>query len=201
MAGNYDSLVVIMGNQLYPSLEGLEPGNSLIFMAEDINLCRRYQYHKKKLVLILSAMRSYRDKLKTRYDIEYWRLDKDGRDMSYIDKLSSTVKSHHIRQVKCFEIPDQAPREMLKDCCRSLNVQLSFYDSPGFLTPDSEFKSERMQSFYIRQRKRLNLLIKDGKPVGGKWSFDKENRKALPKNIHVPKPSFPAQTDHTREIL
>ena len=39
------------------------------------------------------------------------------------------------------------------------------------------------------QRKRLDLLIDpDGGPVGGRWSFDADNRKKLPKGILVPEP-------------
>ena len=41
--------------------------------------------------------------------------------------------------------------------------------------------------FYKFQRERLDILIKNNKPVGGKWSFDTENRNALPKNITIPK--------------
>ncbi len=45
-----------------------------------------------------------------------------------------------------------------------------------------------MSSFYMNQRKKLNILIDDeNKPVGGKWSFDVENRKKLPKKITIPK--------------
>ncbi len=34
-----------------------------------------------------------------------------------------------------------------------------------------------MVSFYQLMRKDLNILILDGKPLGGKWSYDEENIK------------------------
>jgi deoxyribodipyrimidine photolyase-related protein len=41
--------------------------------------------------------------------------------------------------------------------------------------------------FYIWQRKQQNILLEnDGKPVGGKWSFDAENRNRFPKGEFVP---------------
>jgi deoxyribodipyrimidine photolyase-related protein len=43
-----------------------------------------------------------------------------------------------------------------------------------------------MATFYISQRKRLNLLLEEAKPVGGKWSFDPENRKKIPRDLEVP---------------
>ena len=41
-------------------------------------------------------------------------------------------------------------------------------------------------TYYRRARKRLDLLVDDGKPVGGKWSFDEDNRKKLPKKMELP---------------
>lgn len=44
-----------------------------------------------------------------------------------------------------------------------------------------------MKTFYEAQRKRLKVLVtKDGEAVGGKWSFDEDNRKALPKGHKCP---------------
>ena len=40
----------------------------------------------------------------------------------------------------------------------------------------------------------------DGNPVGGKWSFDEDNRNKLPKDISIPK--FPKinETSHTKKL-
>ena len=43
-----------------------------------------------------------------------------------------------------------------------------------------------MESFYRAQRNRLGVLVENGKPVGGKWNFDKENRLPPPKNYKYP---------------
>ena len=62
-----------------------------------------------------------------------------------------------------------------------------------FLTSRDEFKEYLgsvkrpfMKTFYERQRKKHNILVRDGKPVGGKWSFDEDNRKKLPKGLIPP---------------
>ena len=64
-----------------------------------------------------------------------------------------------------------------------------FCDNDFFLTSRELFnswassqKSYLMETFYRLQRKRLNLLIEDGDPVGGQWNYDKENREKLPKD-------------------
>ena len=47
----------------------------------------------------------------------------------------------------------------------------------------------------------MNILMKkDGKPEGGKWSFDEDNRKKLPKNTKVPKFPTITETKHTKNI-
>ena len=44
-----------------------------------------------------------------------------------------------------------------------------------------------MANFYKKQRKRFDILMESNDtPVGGKWSYDTENRKKLPKGIHIP---------------
>jgi Uncharacterized protein related to deoxyribodipyrimidine photolyase len=44
-----------------------------------------------------------------------------------------------------------------------------------------------MATFYKDTRKKLNILIKkDGNPEGGKWSFDENKKKKLPKKIKFP---------------
>ena len=45
----------------------------------------------------------------------------------------------------------------------------------------------RMSNFYKQARLKLDLLVNpEGKPEGGKWSFDEENRKKIPKNSPLP---------------
>ena len=47
-----------------------------------------------------------------------------------------------------------------------------------------------MKTFYERQRKGLDILMKDGKPSGGKYSYDEDNRKKIPKGHTPPKIKF-----------
>ena len=71
-------------------------------------------------------------------------------------------------------------------------VPFKWFDSPAFLTPAEWgagfFKGGKalMGNFYKAQRKRLGLLLEGDEPVGGKWSFDEDNRKKLPKSVTPP---------------
>lgn len=68
-----------------------------------------------------------------------------------------------------------------------------------YLKPDSK-PNWFFTDFYIAQRKRMNLLLDDqSKPLGGKWSFDTENRKKLPKGIAIPPIRWPKPNSFVRE--
>ena len=74
------------------------------------------------------------------------------------------------------------------------DCQLSLLPTPMLMTPSTVLeqhfgsgKKPFMAKFYEMQRKRLGVLLDDeGGPLGGRWSFDADNRKKLPKGIVVP---------------
>ena len=74
------------------------------------------------------------------------------------------------------------------------DCRLTTLATPLHLTPSSVLeehfgrgKKPFMAKFYEMQRKRLGVLLEpDGGPLGGRWSYDAENRKKLPKGISVP---------------
>ena len=62
-------------------------------MAEDYELCTFQKHHKQKILLFLSAMRSYADSLKKNtYKIEYKKIDDKDFKKNYFDKLLKTIK-------------------------------------------------------------------------------------------------------------
>jgi deoxyribodipyrimidine photolyase-related protein len=70
---------------------------------------------------------------------------------------------------------------------------VSFVPNDFFLTPRDLFrdwagkqKSFVMENFYRLQRTRLNVLMEDGKPAGGQWNYDQDNRLPPPKNYVWP---------------
>ncbi|AGB50007.1 deoxyribodipyrimidine photolyase-related protein [Methanomethylovorans hollandica DSM 15978] len=194
------------GNCLYSSTEQLKPDrHTLFFMAEDFGLCSRYRYHKHKLVLILSSMRSYRDMLLHEHAVTYFDIT-DGRP--YEEKLLDILEEHGIKHVVTYELDDDLFASGIRQFCEQHGVRLEFVDNPGFLTNIREFKEYRdgrtkllMNNFYIWQRKRLHILVDEGMtPAGGVWSLDYENRKKIPKGIQIPPIRFADWTAHTKEV-
>ena len=67
---------------------------------------------------------------------------------------------------------------------------MNYNQSELFITPLGDLEEwmvknpkSNMETFYRWQRKRLGYLMEDGKPTGGAWNYDQENRKPLPKNF------------------
>lgn len=72
-------------------------------------------------------------------------------------------------------------------------LRFEFVPNDFFLTTRERFedwatsqKSYLMENFYREQRRYLDILMDNGKPVGGAWNFDKENRLPPPKNYQWP---------------
>ena len=206
----YQRLAVILGNCLFPNHEALRPDPStLFFMAEDIGLCTHFRYHKHKLMLFLSAMRSHAEELEKDYPSEYWKLTAQNQSLSYEDKLKITLKKHpDIRKIVLYVIEDKFFDQRLRSFCQKQKLELTIVNSPLFLNTVADFqdyldRSKRpfMQYFYIEQRKKRNMLIDEHQePMGGKWSLDAENRQKLPKDIDIPNLAQSEATEHTAAV-
>lgn len=188
---------VILGNQLFPTKLLKAHETSAFYMGEDRGLCTYVQHHKQKIVMFLAAMRSYRDELEQRgFDVTYRTLDSSlelDADSSYEIQLADFVKRRKIKRLVLWEIEDRDFELRIERFADEQQLELDFLQSPMFVTSRSEMGDwlgshrPHMANFYQWQRKRLKLLVDDsGDPVGGKWSFDHENRDALPKQVEIP---------------
>ncbi|MEP0985664.1 cryptochrome/photolyase family protein [Ekhidna sp.] len=206
----YKKLAVILGNCLFPDHDRLNPDNqTLFFMAEDSGLCTHYKYHKHKLVLFLSAMRSHAEEIEKDYPIDYHKLNSQNKEKSYEEKLKDTIDSYaDIQEIVTYDIEDHFFEKRIRDFCKNEKLKLTIIDSPGFVTTKKKFKQFNedykpfMQTFYKQQRKELGVLLKEDNesPLNGSWSFDDDNRKKLPKDITIPDQPTSHATIHTVEI-
>ena len=194
------TVLLLQGNQLFP-LEELKRGfpnqqqNFTVLMIEDLGICKKYRYHKHKIILIISAMRAYADSLRSAgYEVKYFELN-DYKDVSYIDKAAKVVDQLDIDKLLTFEIESVSQQRALGRFIEKSKIELVTAPSPMFLSSRESFRtfaqksSSRLQmaTFYKDQRRNLKLLLEpDGSPFGGRWSFDTENRKKLPKDLIPP---------------
>ncbi len=188
-------VTVVLGNQLFPESAWPETLPRHFFLAEDLGLCTYFKHHKMKIVLFLASMRRYADGLRqTGATVRYETLPDHGKDLPYEEKLFAHLQSVKAKRVHLFEIEDRFFETRLLRFLNGKSIDVVVHPSPLFLTPRENFRayleSSRkpfMKTFYESQRKRLGILVdKKGKPAGGQWSFDAENRKRLPKDVRPP---------------
>ena len=187
-------LRVILGNQLFPISQINLSKDVPIFMAEDSGLCSYIKHHKSKIALFFSAMRSYRDQLENNsYKVIYYDANNDF-STSYFEKLLDVIKTNKVEKIEIYEIEDIPFEKDFLEFCRTNNIEINFLSSPMFIDSRDSFKEflgdkkfHLQANYYKQMRKKMNLLLEDNKPIGGKWSFDEDNRKKLPSGYEIPK--------------
>ena len=200
--------MVVLGNQLFPPDRLEDCADAVIFMAEDVGLCTYVKHHQQKIVLFLSAMRSYADELREAgFDVRYFPLDAD--EGSYEDRLACVVEELECTELVHFEVEDKPMERRLAEFCEQRSLERIELQSPMFLGSRDDFRSfadDRsrllMGDYYKRQRQRAGILVdEDGEPEGGKWSFDEANRKKLPKSVEPPEIAAAPHTDHVKDVI
>jgi deoxyribodipyrimidine photolyase-related protein len=194
---------LVFPNQLFRDHPYMAEATNVYLVEEDAYFTR-FRFHKKKLVLHRASMKAYQA-----------RLAKRGFDARYVENTSDTLDTlfllfveDGVDQVMCTEILDYGLEKRVHELSARYGVGVQQSQSPSFLSPRGwleEFFAGRkrvlMRDFYVAQRRRMNLLLEDGKPVGGKWSLDALNRKRLPRDAEVPEIPKPAHTDFLKEAV
>jgi deoxyribodipyrimidine photolyase-related protein len=129
------------------------------------------------------------------------RLDSQGYRVHYIEfgsDLFQLLIKNKIEEIWFSDPVDRLLESKFKKEVLKSGMDVHRLPTPGFLTPEdwlfSFFKDARhfsMTHFYIAQRKRLKILVKGDNPIGGKWSFDPENRRKIPKHVKIPAKESP----------
>ena len=199
---------LVLGNQLlrnHPAAAA-KPGE-LVIMIEANDLCHSRNYHKHKLILIIAAMRNYRDFLiSKKIEVEYVEISESN---TFKDDLAQIITSTKITQLEWMRTSDIGPHERLVQLCKKMGVGFAVHPNGQFMTSRSDFqdwygsqKHPLMEQFYHWQRRRTGILMDGDKPVGGKWNFDADNRKPLPKSgVEIPSFPSPRHDAHTRDVM
>ncbi|MCT1353917.1 cryptochrome/photolyase family protein [Gordonia sp. p3-SID1431] len=195
-----DVVRVVLPHQLFESHLDADPGTRFVLVEHDL-MFRQYRFHVQKLVLHRASMRRFADRLRDRgFEVDV--LETDAEESSH-DQLVEYLSRRAPASVHLYDVVDDWLTGDLLAAFQHAGCPLAADDiveSPNFLTTRAQIheffagKRPRMQQFYTWQRRRLGILVDDdGKPAGGRWSFDTENRKKLPKNREVPQPTPPAR--------
>ena len=199
-------ITLVFPHQLFEHHPGIQANRSIALMADGLILGGDPQWpltiHPRKFELHQQSMLAYKKRLESKGHSVLTLTPNAQQQTS--DLLNQLIDSGY----QTFYLADPVDDLLTKRVRKTLQQRscvLEILPTPMLLTPtkvmDDYFNGRRkpmMANFYQMQRKRLGVLIDDqGAPIGGRWSFDADNRKKLPKGITVPEEtSIDLPVDH-----
>ncbi|MDP2081677.1 MAG: cryptochrome/photolyase family protein [Pseudotabrizicola sp.] len=201
-------LVLILGDQLTPALSALraaDPARDVVVMAEVRAEGTYVPHHPQKIALILSAMRHFAAQLREAgWHVAYSRFDDPDNSHTIAGELLRRAAEHGATEVLATRPGEWRLITALDD----MPLPVTQQPDDRFLCSDSEFaawaegrKQFRMEWFYREMRRKTGFLMQDGQPVGGKWNYDHDNRKAAKPDLFRPRPPRFDPDATTAEVL
>ncbi len=206
-------LVIVLGDQLdleSGALDDFDVARDRVWMAEVPQEATHVWSHKARIALFLSAMRHHRKALERQGRVvEYHHLG----GHSYLglqDALRDSIRSLQPEQLVIVHPGDHRVLDAIRSLAQETGVALDVRPDRHFLIDMPEFedwarkrKLLRLEDFYRFMRSRTGILMEDGRPRGGVWNFDRENRKTFGKRGPgaIPAPRSFATDDRTLEVL
>jgi deoxyribodipyrimidine photolyase-related protein len=202
------AVTLVYPQQLFDRHPALREGQPLLLIEDPLYFGGDPRWplavHKQRLLLHRASMKA-------------WAAGKGM--LRYIEAPEAGIGSVELLER---ELPGGVCRLELADPCDDVlsrrlrrfadkrGLELVVHPSPNFLSPPELLekftgpsrKRPFMADFYKAQRQRMGILLEsDGSPVGGKWSFDEENRQRFPEDQLAPPEPRVAPDDHVREAL
>ena len=182
------NLILILGDQLSPaisSLKGADPARDVVLMCEVAEETTYVRHHKKKLVLILSAMRHFADELAALgFRVRYVRLDNAENSGSFSGEVRRAAAELKPERVVVTEAAERRVVEAMQDWPGQTGLAVDIREDDRFLASHEIFRrwaegrrELTMEYFYRDMRRRTGLLMEGDTPAGGRWNYDAENRK------------------------
>ncbi|HMS09787.1 MAG TPA: cryptochrome/photolyase family protein, partial [Pyrinomonadaceae bacterium] len=200
------SAAIVFPHQLFapnPAAAAAE----IVYLVEEHLFFREVAFHKQKLAFHRATMRAYEEELgRSGYRVEYIQSDDPRSDIrELLPKLADTG----LETVHICDVADDWLLRRINNTAEKRGLSIEFHDSPGFLNTAEEIlgklgrrKRYFQTDFYISERRSRGILLAaDGGPKDGKWSFDAENRKRVPKGLHIPPIETPASNRQAQEAI
>lgn len=156
---------------------------NIIYIIEEPRYFTDFNFHKMKLIYHRSTMKFYFNYLTQKLNNKIIYVNFSNVDDNFYKKLNKVLIHNPIDN-------------KLLDKLKKHIIELTIIESPNFLLTTKEvfdnknefYKNNKYYHdlFYKFQRKKLNILMNNNKPLGNKWSFDTDNRKKITHNINIP---------------
>lgn len=197
------SIFIIFPHQLFKDISLLKQVDE-VYLVEEYLFFNQYKFHKQKLVLHRASMKYYEDFLQQKnIKVNYVEAISKSSDIRVLlNEIENTT-------IHFYDVCDNWLEKRINEVGKKNNNKLIEHTTPLFINSKQDLeayfgsRTKYFQTdFYILQRKKLNILVDENqKPIGGKWSFDAENRLKYPKDKIAPKLTFPAINIFYKEAI
>ena len=185
------NLVLVLGDQLNhdsAAFDDFDAKRDRVWMAENQDEATHVWCHKYRLVAFFAPMRHFREELmESGKKVLYHELPVDGRKArtsSFTRVLAETLRDHSVERLIVVQPGDYRVAESIEQFASEQSVDLEVRDDHSFFCSLERFadwaagrKSMILEQFYRVMRKEHDVLMDaGGKPVGGDWNYDSENR-------------------------
>jgi deoxyribodipyrimidine photolyase-related protein len=217
------TLVLVLADQLdarSAAFDGFDPAQDAVWMAEVAHEGTKVWSTQPRIAVFLAAMRHFREALRARgWRVFYreltatagvWR-GADGKSRKSAAETFAAALAESLPGLKPERVVMVEPGEWsVREEIAAAVPGITFVEDRHFLCSREAFaahcegrKQLRMEFFYREMRQRHGILMEGGKPAGGAWNFDSENRKSFGKDgppLHrVPRKFAPDAL--TQEVL
>ncbi|MBL8685413.1 MAG: cryptochrome/photolyase family protein [Myxococcales bacterium] len=191
----YDQLTLERG-----PLSRANPADTCVVFIESADKPSRRRYHKKKLAFLLANERHFALEVAERgFAVRYLT-----GEASFAEQLTEAMREHRPREVL---LQRPAERELREELASVEGLEV--VPNELWLTSEEDFTSAcgasppwRMDAFYRGVRRRTGVLMdEDDKPLGGRYSFDGDNRQRWNGDPPAPVPPRFEPDAITREVL
>jgi deoxyribodipyrimidine photolyase-related protein len=199
------SVFLLFPHQLFENIDVLI--NKEVVLVEEFLYFNQYKFHKQKLIFHRASMKFYENYLqKNNIKVNYINAQDEK---SNVVKLISYLKSIGITIVEYIDTTDFLLEKRIVKACNKQEIKLQQHPTSLFINStldlDNYFKDKTkffQTDFYIHQRKLRKILVdEDVKPIGGKWTFDAENRLKYPKDKLPPIIEFPKLNSYYKDAI
>jgi len=181
-------LRLILGDQLsrnISSLSDIDKEKDIILLCEVWEEATYVKHHKKKIAFLFAAMRHFAAELSAEgFRVHYTRLDDPDNAGSFAGEVARIAARYRATSIAVTFPGEYRVLQSMRAWEKSLGIPVDIRGDDRFLCTPDEFKtwaagrkSLRMEFFYREMRQRYNILMEGGKPAGGQWNYDAENRK------------------------
>jgi len=167
-----------------------------IYLVEEWLYFKQFNFHKQKIAFHRASMKFYENYLQSK-KIKVIYIDSTN-ELANIKNLIPYLKKSGVDAFDYIDTTDYWLEQRIIKACSNSSIKATKNRSLLFLNSSEEittFFSDRKRmfqtDFYKYQRQSRNILLEQNqKPLGGKWTYDDENRLKYPKGKTPPKVDF-----------